>query len=251
LIYLYYQNAIHANDVGNYNASDYTIYATYDQGSLKLLPGKSLSIQEVLIRYLEDYGGPITLILFGTAVIILTLLFRRILTTAFKWHLYLLRNLFSKRKVDLAQSIFEGFDYYSGIAYKVDLSVSSIIRDLMNTRKYLKNDILSKEVFPDEWKAQMYSVDIKDVKKELSTSVIKRKQKIERARKKIIKNVNDYLLIDDFFTRLNSRNRIVMDHVYGQAPLNNEALAKINKECYELTDEALKKIDWSKYGGYV
>lgn len=58
----------------------------------------------------------------------------------------------------------------------------------------------------------------------------------------IIYEINDYLRVDDFYSKLAERNSYIKS-----ASIDDTALVKLNKECLDLAEYALKLIDWSKY----
>ena len=63
-------------------------------------------------------------------------------------------------------------------------------------------------------------------------------------RRKVFSDINDYRRVDDFYSKLHERNSYVESHT---SAIDDIALRKLNKECLDLAEDALKNVDWSKY----
>jgi hypothetical protein len=64
---------------------------------------------------------------------------------------------------------------------------------------------------------------------------------------RIFNNMHDYVRIDDFYSKLTERQRYLISCIKNKHLIDDIALLKLNKKCLELAEEALTKIDWSKY----
>jgi hypothetical protein len=101
---------------------------------------------------------------------------------------------------------------------KVTSFVSLIIEDITDIRRALRNNNTNTAVFPNAWK-------------------------LDERRKKYIqqKATLDYILLDDFYTKLDERNEsLAGDNV-------PQKLENLNKYLLQLADNALQKIDWEKF----
>ena len=63
----------------------------------------------------------------------------------------------------------------------------------------------------------------------------------------IITSINDYMRIDDFYSKLAERNSYIENTTRNNRLIDNIILFKLNKKCLDLAEEALTKIDWSTY----
>jgi hypothetical protein len=52
----------------------------------------------------------------------------------------------------------------------------------------------------------------------------------------------DLVLIDDLYSKIDERNRLIEENV-----ANETALKNLNLELLQMTNIALKEIDWKKY----
>jgi len=59
----------------------------------------------------------------------------------------------------------------------------------------------------------------------------------------LIHEINDYLRVEDFYLKLAERN----SYIDNKKAIDDIALLKLNKKCLDLAEDALAKIDWSKY----
>ncbi len=62
-------------------------------------------------------------------------------------------------------------------------------------------------------------------------------------KRRVVSDINDYMHIDDFYSKLAERN----SYINNNQAIDELALVKLNKKCLELVEDALEKIDWSKY----
>jgi hypothetical protein len=68
-----------------------------------------------------------------------------------------------------------------------------------------------------------------------------------RNKRRIISSINDYIRIDDFYSKLAERNSYIQNTMENNHLIDNIALLKLNKKCLELAENVLEKIDWSVY----
>jgi hypothetical protein len=111
----------------------------------------------------------------------------------------------------------------------------------MDVRKGLRKTLSNKKIFSDKyWTTDQLSGNKHWV--DLSPSFyripITNKHRIISSR-----SINDYIRIDDFYTKLDERN----SYIENNQTIDDIALLKLNKKCLELAEEALMKIDWSIY----
>ena len=66
--------------------------------------------------------------------------------------------------------------------------------------------------------------------------------KMLKRKSKIISEMNDYLRIDDFYSKLAERNSYI-----NSGSIDDSALKELNKQCLDTVEDALEKIDWHKY----
>jgi len=60
---------------------------------------------------------------------------------------------------------------------------------------------------------------------------------------KIFRETNGYIRIDDFYSKLVERD----SYIKNSQVINDFTLAELNRQCLELAEDALLKIDCSKY----
>ena len=68
-------------------------------------------------------------------------------------------------------------------------------------------------------------------------------------RRHVIKDINDYLLIDDFYSQLERRNQFVEKNVDKKESDLSRAntLSKLNESLLAAAENALNKVNWNKY----
>jgi hypothetical protein len=184
--------------VGSRNTTifDYTVYATYDQGSTKLWEPEISP--EFNVLYYIFY--------FGTIVIAESVVF---------W--YIIRQIFKRRMRRFA---------------------NGSTQEMIVVRKELRESLSNSEIFSDEyWTTPAFFGRAR--RRYLPPPSVEQKRRR-------ISNINDYMRIDDFYSILAERN----SYIQNQA-LDGAALVKLNKKCLELAENALEKIDWSKYWSNV
>ena len=59
----------------------------------------------------------------------------------------------------------------------------------------------------------------------------------------IIREPDDYIRIDDFYSKLVERD----SYIKNNQVIDDFTLAELNRQCLELADNALEKVDWNKY----
>jgi hypothetical protein len=62
--------------------------------------------------------------------------------------------------------------------------------------------------------------------------------------RKIIRDINDYIHVDDFYSKLVERN----SYIKNNQVIDDSELVELNRQCLELAENALEKVDWSRYG---
>jgi hypothetical protein len=116
---------------------------------------------------------------------------------------------------------------------------SYLKQEMMDVRRGFKDNILNKHVFSDRWWQKSPS-ELKKYYKSKSDRVT---YYAIRGNRNPIKDINDYIRIDDFYSKLRERN----SYIDNSQPIDDIALLKLNKNCLDLAEGALEKIDWSKY----
>ena len=66
--------------------------------------------------------------------------------------------------------------------------------------------------------------------------------KVLKRKSKIISEMNDYLRIDDFYSKLAERNSYI-----NSGSIDDSILKELNRQCLDMVEDALEKIDWHKY----
>jgi hypothetical protein len=99
--------------------------------------------------------------------------------------------------------------------------IYKILKEIISIRKHLEIDPMTVYETPNEWNSKNYL------------------QKHE-----FIENANDFILIDDFFTKLNARNLAIKSKKTNEIPIRN-------KECLRSAQHTLKSIDWKKYKALI
>ena len=61
--------------------------------------------------------------------------------------------------------------------------------------------------------------------------------------RKIINEINDYIRVNDFYSKLVERD----SYIKNNEVIDDFTLAELNRQCLELAEDALTKIDWNKY----
>ena len=105
----------------------------------------------------------------------------------------------------------------------------------MEVRKSFTHDIRSREpIFHNNWDFNSLGVP--------------------NDKSRLFKDMNDYLRINDFYSKskeryLKSKERYsYRDGIFvSEQTIDDIALMKLNKECLELAEDALKNVNWSKY----
>jgi hypothetical protein len=222
---------------------NYTIWATYDQGSFKYVLQKPLSSEEEFIVFWSQYKIPIILICIGIAVVLLkrywTTLILSLIFLGFVIYFEIL-ILYGRVRGDEFLSIFGkdiGMSVKSGIrsmvvryTFRFRASGSDITLELITVRTALKNDIRSRDIFSESWGAEEFGNNSRWRKKAYDE------------RRSLIQNPRDYVVIDDFYARLNKRNDYIK-----KSQINGVELINHNQECLVLAETALSEIDWTKY----
>jgi hypothetical protein len=134
--------------------------------------------------------------------------------------------------------------------------VSEIIREVLEVRKALENNTQEKLIF---FILRSFNISLRlrfillaafnwiIMSYVLKIFILERKGddyylwdlKTYYAKAGIIINVNDYVIIDDFYTNLKERNSYIDN--------NQGVLVKQNEDCLRLAKKVLEEIDWNKY----
>jgi hypothetical protein len=59
----------------------------------------------------------------------------------------------------------------------------------------------------------------------------------------LITEINDYIRVDGLYSKLVERN----SYIRNNSVINNFTLAELNRQCLELAEDALTKVNWIKY----
>ena len=191
--------------------SDYTVYATYDQGSNRVIGTDLVWPNDVFTNlrmsfYFMLYSFVAFAIVFGYLFLI--------------WLKKRLKKEF----------------------------IAAIAKDMMDFRKFYRLDPLTPHIISDFNWTYIYQNPIQPSDypfpyhygAKFANYIIPR---IMRGDKRILTNeINDYLRVDDFYSKLAERNSYINKGV-----IDDIVLKKLNKECLDLAEAALEKIDWSKY----
>jgi len=134
--------------------------------------------------------------------------------------------------------------------------ISKVIEDIIEIRRMLKDNNNSTRVFSNNWKIETipakkglngyldkkwreyktFRGNLLGIKKPLLPS---EKKEVQDYIQK--KHIQDYIILDDFYTELDERNQALSKN------LTQEKLEKSNKYLLELANDALQKINWEKY----
>jgi hypothetical protein len=68
-------------------------------------------------------------------------------------------------------------------------------------------------------------------------------------KRRLINDIKDYIRVDDFYSKLIERDSYIRDKRNNTQDIDDIVLMKLNKKCLDLAEDALEKIDWSKYKG--
>ena len=208
---------------------NYTIYATYDQGSIKTIFQKPLTLGEQFVVFWSRYGLAVSLIVGGIAFLFVP--FMLTYTPLASYSNYLSFYFYTRPKRLIRRIVrrspkleFRRSDYVKRIDDR-DFLVYYILTEMRSVRRTLGNDLTSADLFLNVWNPEFWTGDRNQV------------LKINMRRRRVIGNVSDYIYIDDFYTALTKRkSSIHADDIYTH-----------NKECLQLVEIALKNIDWTKY----
>jgi len=197
-----------------------TVYATYDQGSTRYPP----------------LAPPITFtyILFPPAAYFMN---NNTRYTAFIQHIpdiYITGAYFY-----LAQSIVIIYLFYYFFIRRRKQSkekfLERIKQEMMSFRRSVRNDPLSRKPFYDSWTEDTISTET------FTDAEYRRYLKMLKRKSKIISEMNDYLRVDDFYSKLAERNS------YINSGNDDSVLKDLNKQCLDMVEDALEKVDWHKY----
>jgi hypothetical protein len=105
----------------------------------------------------------------------------------------------------------------------------------------LRQCLSNKQIFNDKYWTEKSLLYFTELPKSYCLDII-----AMEGYKKII-SINDYICINDFYSKLAERNSYINSCIENKHLIDDTALLKINKKCLELAEDALTKIDWSIY----
>jgi hypothetical protein len=177
--------------------SDYTAYATYDQGSKKVIGGEK-PLNPFILFFRDPFFPYYYGILFITYVIVFG---------------YLVYKRRKRRYLDI------------------------ITQEMMDVRKGLKDSLSNEKIYRvsnNGWPRRGVVI----------IALWWWLKPLYKDKRRIINDIKDYICIDDFYSKLAERNSYINDNV---GNIDDIVLLKLNKKCLGLAEDALEKIDWSKY----
>ncbi|HEY7082590.1 MAG TPA: hypothetical protein VH500_23105 [Nitrososphaeraceae archaeon] len=133
----------------------------------------------------------------------------------------------------LAESIVVIFIIYRVQIHKKRRFLDQIINQMMAVRKLFRHDPLYRIDFSSDPLYQTLT----------DTTWKSGPRGIRMTSRKTISDTNDYLRIDDFYSKLVERNSCIKNNQV----IDDSVLEKLNRQCLELAENALEKVDWSKY----
>jgi hypothetical protein len=105
--------------------------------------------------------------------------------------------------------------------------ITGLTDNIMEVRRTLRDDHTNRVKLPDAWSESNMSVS---------------------RRHRAIKEVTDYLLLDDFYSTLGRRNNYLKDLDKERSDLARaNTLSKHNEAVLAAAENALNKVDWNKY----
>ena len=113
---------------------------------------------------------------------------------------------------------------------RVKTFISKLLENITEIRRALRSNNNNKEVFRNDWKLdESQKQDIQQNKSQKRyTQYIQQRATL------------DYILLDDFYTKLDERNQSLKNII-------PQKLENLNENLLQLADNALQKIDWEKY----
>ena len=203
--------------IGN---THYVLYATYDQGSIKIIIPRPLNWSDAFINFWNTFWIPIFLIASGITTLCGFIIYR-----------YIIRRRESMRQIAEISRVISK----SNRAYE---SVSEILYDILTVREDLSKDPLS-----INW-----------------LFMLARWQNTEgKMRLQLFKNnIIDYIDVNNFLEKMQTHSKKANESggfpaYYGAKPGDTDAktrrddLEKINKEILDGCGHYLFDIDWTKY----
>lgn len=124
------------------------------------------------------------------------------------------------------------FKYYAP-RRRIKAAAIKITEEMVLLRRELMTNIQSDKIFSTDWKIRLsYRVLF---------SSVKTRYTVEETVKKYTRNLNDRLIIEDFYAKLYARNQRLEKN-----DVDTDRLKEINDDCLKTADNALKIIDWRK-----
>ena len=127
--------------------------------------------------------------------------------------------------------------------------LQQITKEMMVVRKSFRDDLLTKNtnISDATWETGDYKAGQRKPtpatppKHRRLQSLSRNYRRINKH--KVIREINDYIRVDDFYTKLAKRN----SEIKKNPTIENFELKQLNWQCLDLAENALTKIDWSKY----
>jgi hypothetical protein len=127
--------------------------------------------------------------------------------------------------------------------------VQQITKEMIEVRKSLRHNPLDPNTFEsqDTFKSRWRWLP-RPMPRPITDSGVDTIWKVRYSRTgdshKIIKETNDYIRVDDFYSKLVERDSYIKNN---NQVIDDFTLAELNMQCLQLAEDALTKIDWSKY----
>lgn len=117
-----------------------------------------------------------------------------------------------------------------------------ITQEMMDVRKALRETFSNKKIFSDKYWTTKRLPSYKYWTTRLLLPTYASALLPITDKRRVVSDITDYMRIDDFYSKLAERNSSINNN-----QIDDIALVKLNKKCLELVEDALEKIDWSKY----
>jgi hypothetical protein len=137
-----------------------------------------------------------------------------------------LKDWYDKNIAPLASFYILFYAVFFGLLYRyirrrkaLKTFVAKIAKQIMEIRRLLQADPTNKDIFSEIW------FEVTDRKRQ------------------IIKNMTDYILIDDFYSELRKRNL----YLSSNPSVDESQLLRYNVSLLAAAENALNKIEWNKY----
>jgi hypothetical protein len=151
-----------------------------------------------------------------------------------------------------------GFHIDAKLISEVVISTEKFTQDIIDVRNTLRENLSYRETLSYRDKTPSYREILSqktsfydiirgaNIKKSWSALNILLLRHIPDKRM-LIKSVNDFIRLDDFYSKLAQRNSYIYSCIRNNHLIDDNDFLKLNKKCLELSEDALEKIDWSTY----